>query len=119
MSRIILSATLGLALLIAGADWLAVADDQPKADPKSGVSSSCEVRLRFPKDAPFAEVKKVLESIKVREVIKEVFVEAGEDAERASAAVVAGSTTPSKSVAAVVESLLDCGVRKVSVEVRD
>jgi hypothetical protein len=117
MVRLVLLGSLGLALLAAGVGRVARAGDQPTADPKSEATLAMAVRLRFPGDAEFAEAQKVLQKLKALGVTK-LSLRVSKVGEAASAEVVAEPQTPSKRVAAVVKELLDCGITRISVEVK-
>lgn len=114
MVRCVIAASLGLALLNVGSDRPARGDDAvrlAKADP------ALVVNLRVSKDEEFAKVHDILEKLKKRGATS-LRLRVSKAGEGASAEVVAQPKTPSKRVAAVVGELLDCGIKKISVEVK-
>ena len=73
--------------------------------------------MRFPHDAEYAECHKILSKVKARGATK-LSLQATKKGEGASAEIIAEPRTPTKTVAAVVKELLDCGMTKLSVEVK-
>src|SRR5262249_29911001 len=115
MMRILLTALLGVMLLPGGIGRSAYMGDQPEPKPESGPSLA--VGLRLSAETPYAEVKKILDSVKERGVAK-VSLRLVEFGEESSATVTADAKIKPKSVAGVVEALLERGISKVAVEVK-
>lgn len=114
MVRGVIAASLGLALFVVGVGHPASGDDSIRIAP---ADRALVVNLRVPKDEEFAKILDILDKVKKRGATHWI-VRASKDGEGASAEVVAQPKSPSKRVAAVVEELLDCGIKKISVEVK-
>ena len=115
MIQLILSASLGLALLSAGAHSPAFAADEPKAEAKTATDSTLLVKLRVPRDMEFAKVQRIIRKVQALGDTK-FTVRVSKEGEGISAEVEAEPRIPSKRIAAVVEVLLDGGITKISVE---
>jgi hypothetical protein len=102
-------------LLSAGAGRSALGDDAGRTAPPD---QSLVVSLRIPGDEEFAKVHDILDKVKKRGATRWKVRAAGAD-EGASAEVISKPQTPSKRIAGVVEQLLDCGIKKISVEVKE
>jgi len=116
MIRRVLVASLGLALVTAGAAYPAGGDDSVRLAPGKA-DLALVVNLRVPKDEQIAKVMDIVEKVKERGATHWT-LRASKDGDGASAEVVAQPQTPSKRVAAVVKELLDGGITKISVEVK-
>ena len=116
MVRHVMAASLGLALLAVGVGYPVGADDAVRVAPEKA-DVALVVKLRVPRDEEYAKVFDILQKVKARGA-KHVSLRVSKASEGASAEVVAQSKTPSKRVAAVVAELLDCGIKKISVEVK-
>jgi hypothetical protein len=114
MVRGVLTASLGLTLLAAGAGHSSGSD--PVLAPEKA-DLALAVKLRIPGDETYEKVKDLLDKVKARGATR-LSLRASKKGEGPSAEVVSHPRTPSKSVAAVVQELLDRGIRKISVEVK-
>jgi hypothetical protein len=117
MVRLVLSASLGIVLLASGVSYSARGDDQSNAGPKSEALRAVVVRLRFPSEAKYEEVRRTLEKMNTRRASK-LFLHVSKAGEGASAEVMAEPRTPSTRIVDVVKELLDCKITKISIEVK-
>ena len=118
MTQIIASAALTLGLFVSGTGPLACADRaQPDTLPKAKTEPSLVVTLQAPGDTKYAEVAKILDKLKALKVTQ-TYLRKPEAGKGLSAEVVADPATPAKAVSAVVEGLLELGVKKIAVEVK-
>jgi hypothetical protein len=115
MVRILLPALLGVALLPGGIGRSAYAGDQ--TDPKPEAGPSLTIELRLPADTPYVEVKKILDSAKERGVTR-MSVGVAKLEKEITATVVADAKIKPRTVAGVVEALLERGIGKIAVEVK-
>jgi hypothetical protein len=116
MIRCVLTGSLGLALLAAGVGHSADDIDPVLAPEKADLA--LVVNLRVPNEEKFAKVHEILDKVKAQGATH-LTLRALRDGAGASAEVVAQSKTPSKRVAAVVGELLDGGIKKIFVEVKE
>lgn len=79
------------------------------------VAPVLNVKLCVPRDMKFVEVRKILQKLETHEANKWSLLIAKEN-EPLSAEIVADPKVASKRVAAVVEELLNCAIRKISIE---
>jgi hypothetical protein len=108
-------AALGLALLVAGIGSFARAVGPVIVPGKP--DRALVVNLYFPPDEEFKKVHALLEKVKARGATFRS-LRAAKNGEGASAEVVAEPQTPAPRIAAVVQELLEGGVKEISVEVK-
>ncbi len=116
MVRRVIASLLGLFLLTAGIGHPAGGEPPVRIAPDKTVLALV-VKLRVPRDEPYDKVKDILDRIKTKGATH-MTLRVSEASEGLSAEVVAQPKTPSKRVAAVVEELLEGGIKKISVEVK-
>jgi hypothetical protein len=101
-------------LVAAGAIAVAASDEPIVAPEKPDLALA--VTFVVPKEEKLARVKELFDKVKAQGATH-LKMRVPPDAEALSAEIVAQPQTPSKRVAAVVRELLDCGIKKISVEV--
>ena len=116
MVRCVSTASIWLVLVAACVAYAARGQAQPLvfAEPDLALA----VNLRVPKEERLVKLSDIMNKAKARGATH-LTMNVSSDGEGISAEVVAQPQTPSKRVAAVVGELLDCGIKKISVEVKN
>lgn len=115
MFRRMMAAWLVLALFSIGVSRSINGDDSVRLVPEKA-DRALVVKVRVPSDEEYGKVADILDKVKARGATS-LKLQVSKAGETASAEVAAFPKTPSKRVAAVVEALLDCGIKKIAVEV--